>query len=157
LERLRRSDKVVALVIRRSGGADEADRRSAWREWIREKPWTELADRLGIPDLERVEITRRTNFGRVVGLAAIGRSGQRKEWSGFDVRRALDLPETLFTVQVAGWDASKVARFLGRGWGHGVGMCQNGAYGMARSGMTFDRILKHYYSGIELRVWQAAQ
>lgn len=156
LERLRRGDRVVALMIRRSGGAGEADRRSAWREWIREKPWTELADRLGIPDLERLEITRRTDFGRVVGLAAIGRSGQRKEWTGFSVRRALDLPETLFIVNVVTRpDGVKVARFLGRGWGHGVGMCQNGAYGLARSGMTFDRILKHYYSGIELRVWQA--
>ncbi|MEN8163948.1 MAG: SpoIID/LytB domain-containing protein [Acidobacteriota bacterium] len=156
LERLRRSDAVVALIVRRSGGAGEADRRSAWREWVREKPWSELAVRLGVPDLEKLEITRRTDFGRVVGLAAIGRSGLRKEWTGFDVRRALDLPETLFTVKVrTRADGVKVARFLGRGWGHGVGMCQNGAYGLARSGMTFDRILKHYYSGIELESWQA--
>lgn len=155
LERLRRGDQVVALVVRRSGGSGEADRRSAWREWIREKPWVELAQRLGIPDLEKLEITRRTDFGRVVGLAAVGRSGQRKEWTGFDVRRALDLPETLFTVQIrTRADGVKVARFLGRGWGHGVGMCQNGSYGLARSGMTFDRILKHYYTGIELANWR---
>jgi len=155
LERLRRGDQVVALVVRRSGGSGEADRRSAWREWVREKPWSELAQRLGIPDLEKLEITRRTDFGRVVGLAAVGRSGQRKEWTGFSVRRALDLPETLFTVNVVTRpDGVKVARFLGRGWGHGVGLCQNGAYGLARSGMTFDRILGHYYSGIELRVWR---
>ncbi len=156
LERLRRGDQVVGLVVRRSGGSGEADRRSAWREWVREKPWSELAQRLDIPDLEKLEITRRTDFGRVVGLAAVGRSGQRKEWTGFDVRRALDLPETLFTVQVrTRADGVKVARFLGRGWGHGVGLCQNGAYGLARSGMTFDRILGHYYSGIELETWQA--
>jgi stage II sporulation protein D len=154
LERLRWGDQIVALVVRRSGGSGEADRRSAWREWVREKPWSELAQRLGIPDLEKLEITRRTDFGRVVGLAAVGRSGQRKEWTGFSVRRALDLPETLFTVNVVTRpDGVKVARFLGRGWGHGVGLCQNGAYGLARSGMTFDRILKHYYSGIELVRW----
>ncbi len=154
LERLRRGDEVVALVIRRSGGSSEADRRSAWREWVREKPWSELAGRLGIPDLEKLEITRRTDFGRVVGLAAVGRSGTRKEWKGFDVRRALDLPETLFTISVVTRpDGAKVARFLGRGWGHGVGLCQNGSYGLARSGMTFDRILGHYYSGIQLVRW----
>jgi stage II sporulation protein D len=40
--------------------------------------------------------------------------------------------------------------FFGRGWGHGVGMCQTGAYGMALEGATYDQILKHYYTGIAL-------
>jgi stage II sporulation protein D len=35
----------------------------------------------------------------------------------------------------------------GRGWGHGVGMSQYGAYGQARAGRTYDQILGHYYSG----------
>ena len=39
----------------------------------------------------------------------------------------------------------------GHGWGHGVGMCQVGAFGMALEGATFDRILKKYYTGIELK------
>lgn len=38
----------------------------------------------------------------------------------------------------------------GRGWGHGVGMSQYGAYGMANAGHTHDEILAHYYSGTEL-------
>jgi SpoIID/LytB domain protein len=41
--------------------------------------------------------------------------------------------------------------FLGRGWGHGVGLCQNGSYGMALAGETYDAILRHYYTGIEIR------
>lgn len=117
--------------------------------------WPDLATRLGMPDLDRIEITRRTDTGRVVGLAAVGVSGTRKAWQGFDVRRALDLPETLFTVHiVTAADGAKVARFLGRGWGHGVGLCQNGSYGLARSGMTFDRILGHYYTGIAIVRWR---
>ncbi len=40
--------------------------------------------------------------------------------------------------------------FLGRGWGHGVGLCQNGAYGMALAGRTYDQILRHYYTGIDI-------
>jgi stage II sporulation protein D len=151
LERLRRGDEVLALIVHRSAGDGEADRRSAWREWVREVPWTDLSTRLGVPDLERIEITRRTDHGRVVGLAAVGASGTRRTWQGFDVRRALDLPETLFTVHVVtARDGARAARFLGRGWGHGVGLCQNGAYGLARSGMTFDRILGHYYSGVSI-------
>jgi stage II sporulation protein D len=38
----------------------------------------------------------------------------------------------------------------GHGWGHGVGMSQWGAYGYAKHGVTFDRILAHYYPGTTL-------
>ncbi len=38
----------------------------------------------------------------------------------------------------------------GRGWGHGVGMSQWGAYGYARHGLTYDKILAHYYPGTTL-------
>lgn len=38
----------------------------------------------------------------------------------------------------------------GRGWGHGVGMCQWGARGMAEQGYSFRDILRHYYSGISI-------
>jgi stage II sporulation protein D len=38
----------------------------------------------------------------------------------------------------------------GRGWGHGVGMSQYGAYGQAQAGRTYDQILAHYYTGTEI-------
>ena len=38
--------------------------------------------------------------------------------------------------------------FSGRGWGHGVGMSQEGAKGFARQGYNYEQILKHYYQGI---------
>ncbi len=38
----------------------------------------------------------------------------------------------------------------GRGFGHGVGLCQWGAIGMARAGKSYKRILKHYYKGVEI-------
>ncbi len=38
----------------------------------------------------------------------------------------------------------------GAGWGHGVGMCQSGAIGMANSGKNFEEILKHYYRKAEI-------
>jgi stage II sporulation protein D len=38
----------------------------------------------------------------------------------------------------------------GRGWGHGVGLSQYGAYGLARQGTAYDRILAHYYPGTTL-------
>jgi len=38
----------------------------------------------------------------------------------------------------------------GNGYGHGVGMSQWGARGMAENGFTYDQILKHYFTDIEL-------
>jgi stage II sporulation protein D len=46
--------------------------------------------------------------------------------------------------------ASSVVVFSGHGWGHGLGLSQWGAFGYARHGWTFDRILAHYYTGTTL-------
>jgi stage II sporulation protein D len=42
------------------------------------------------------------------------------------------------------------AIFTGLGWGHGVGLCQWGAKGMAEQGFTYKQILSHYYPGTEI-------
>ena len=42
------------------------------------------------------------------------------------------------------------SRVLGRGWGDGVGMRQNGAFGMALAGETYDEILRHDDTNIEI-------
>jgi len=154
LERIRVGNRVAALVVRRSGGDGEADRRSAWREWVREKSWTELKKLTAVPTLQKLTVTQRSHSGRVVGLAAVGTGGMTTEWTGFEIRRVLELPETLFAMHLRTEpDGEKMVHFLGRGWGHGIGLCQNGAYGLARAGMTFDRILGHYYTGIEIVRW----
>jgi len=41
--------------------------------------------------------------------------------------------------------------FIGSGWGHGLGMSQHGAQGMALMGFTYRQILLHYYTGVEIR------
>jgi stage II sporulation protein D len=68
---------------------------------------------------------------------------------GNDFRRMLGydtLKSTLFAVALDGpW-----ARFSGRGYGHGVGMCQWGAKGMAEQGHTAKQILEFYYPGTVL-------
>ena len=71
---------------------------------------------------------------------------------GGRIRSALGLREQLFVIDRK-YDADgRVAGFVftGRGWGHGVGMCQVGAYGLARQGWSYEQILKAYYTGIEL-------
>ncbi|MGE0433105.1 MAG: SpoIID/LytB domain-containing protein, partial [Planctomycetota bacterium] len=44
-------------------------------------------------------------------------------------------------------------RLIGRGWGHGVGMCQFGAAGMAKGGATWRQILERYYPGARIVQW----
>jgi stage II sporulation protein D len=71
---------------------------------------------------------------------------------GGRIRSALGLREQLFVIERKTDESGRVTgfAFLGRGWGHGVGMCQVGAYGLARQGFTHEQILKAYYTGIDL-------
>ena len=46
--------------------------------------------------------------------------------------------------------ASSGYTFSGHGWGHGVGMSQYGAKGMAEAGFTYEEIIKHYFTGVEI-------
>ena len=53
---------------------------------------------------------------------------------------------TDFQVTIADSDAV----FEGSGWGHGVGLCQWGAYFMAKQGATSEEIIQYYYPGVEI-------
>lgn len=65
----------------------------------------------------------------------------------------LILPSDRFTLDIERDAAGYVSgvTFKGRGYGHGVGMCQCGAIGLARIGWTYSSILSHYYTNIELK------
>jgi stage II sporulation protein D len=60
------------------------------------------------------------------------------------------LSTTSSTATVLTSPASSVVVVSGHGWGHGLGLSQWGAYGYAKHGWTFDRILAHYYTGTTL-------
>jgi stage II sporulation protein D len=66
------------------------------------------------------------------------------------LRRALGshkLPSTFLDEAAR---TSRTFRFAGRGFGHGVGLCQYGACGMAGAGRGYREILAHYYPGAML-------
>lgn len=69
--------------------------------------------------------------------------------SGREIREALGLQSTMFDVETI---AGQV-RITQQGYGHGVGMPQYGAQGMALEGYTYDEILRYYYTGIEIVNW----
>ncbi len=60
------------------------------------------------------------------------------------------LPETLPSNRFRAESRGRRMIVRGRGWGHGVGMSQWGAEGMARQGASSEQILDHYYSGVEI-------
>jgi stage II sporulation protein D len=90
--------------------------------------------------------------GRVVDLTIEGSTGSL-ELRGIKIRWALNLRENLFVVDRERNGAGAITRFIftGKGWGHGVGLCQVGASGMAQAGATYEEILAHYYTGVTLR------
>ena len=66
--------------------------------------------------------------------------------SGEEFRKRLSLKSTFFDLKITGNEV----RIEGRGWGHGLGMCQTGALEMAKRGYSYTAILKHYYKGTKI-------
>src|SRR3954467_3102346 len=64
--------------------------------------------------------------------------------------RAVRAATTTATTPAGAAPAASVLVLRGHGWGHGLGLSQWGAYGYAKRGWTYDRILAHYYSGTTL-------
>ncbi len=92
--------------------------------------------------------------GRVKTFRLIGQNGDRLI-KGNDVRNALGLKSTRFEVLANGTSQLKQAApsnfvLRGYGYGHGIGMSQYGAKGMAQQGSSYQDILSHYYQGTQL-------
>lgn len=89
-----------------------------------------------------IEIIERTSSGRVATV----RIGDNY-YTGVEFRNLLGLRSADFDINI---DNNKVI-ITTRGYGHGVGMSQYGANGMANSGKNYTEILKHYYQGVTIK------
>ena len=124
-----------------------------WQTGMSLKAFAELlgavGKEIGMPTA--CEVSDRNRSGRVRTVRLQGDRGV-KELSGRDFRQLLGanrLKSLNFTVTF-----SRGISFSGFGWGHGVGLCQWGAYGMAKQGHTADEILQFYFPGAERRKLQ---
>ncbi len=133
----------------------EADAASPWSWWAREFTAATVGQACDVPGVEQIEVISRGPSGRATSVLVLG-ARTRKQMRGIDFRYALGLPDNRFVVLRQQRGKELVFRFLGRGWGHGVGLCQHGAYGLARGGATFEEILKTYYQGVQISAWQAS-
>ncbi|MDI1242358.1 MAG: SpoIID/LytB domain-containing protein, partial [bacterium] len=104
----------------------------------------------GIGTLYDVNIKQKGYSRRAIEIEIIGSNGV-KTLKGGKIRSALRLREQLFVINKR-YSGNQVATytFTGRGWGHGVGMCQYGAFGMAKMGVKYADIVKHYYTGADV-------
>jgi stage II sporulation protein D len=133
-----------------------ADRFSPFANWTRGLSPAQVQARLarsarGIGSIVDLRVASRGASRRVTDLEVVGTNGTAHVRGG-RIRSALGLHEQLFVIDREYDDDGRVAEFvfIGRGWGHGVGMCQVGAYGLAKQGWTAERIIKAYYTGVEL-------
>ncbi|MDZ7268083.1 MAG: SpoIID/LytB domain-containing protein [candidate division KSB1 bacterium] len=112
-------------------------------------------DKLG-DAIQAIGVSKRGIDGRVRELALMGQSLHLVRGEEF---RAV-------VCRVRGWNAVKSTAFdlqlqqgnyvfTGRGLGHGVGLCQYGAIGMARQGHSYRDILRHYFPGTEIKKYPA--
>ncbi len=131
---------------------------SKYYRWEVEVPEEDLrkAIRFGSPVTD-LSVARRSPDGRVVAFRAVAAGGTPKEVPALEIRSALG-PNRLRSTFIASVEevpspsgkrgaAPRAFLFKGRGWGHGVGLCQVGAMAMAREGRTAEEILAFYYPG----------
>ncbi|HXH81826.1 MAG TPA: SpoIID/LytB domain-containing protein, partial [Candidatus Tectomicrobia bacterium] len=108
---------------------------------------------VGVGTVTGIDVTERTPSLRASTVTVHGTRGS-VALRGNDFRRIVGydtLKSTLFAVVVD----DGLARFTGRGYGHGVGMCQWGAKGMADQGYHAPQILEYFYPGTSLSTLKA--
>lgn len=135
------------------GVRDEFSMESPNYTWTVTIPLAVIGDRLRRGGIDVGQVTRLTVLERSpsfrVARMTVEHSRGTATLRGADFRRLIGydaLKSTLF-VPVA---HNGAVRFEGRGWGHGVGLSQFGAKGMADRGYTYPQILDHYYPGTSL-------
>ena len=103
--------------------------------------------RLGIEYDEnlKIEILNSTSAGRIKKIKI-----NNVEFTGNQISTIFKLRSTSFTINKEG---NKI-NITTTGYGHGVGMSQYGAQGMANEGYKYDEILKHYYSGVKIKKYK---
>ncbi|HSR53004.1 MAG TPA: SpoIID/LytB domain-containing protein [Acidobacteriota bacterium] len=139
------------------GGVRCRDRSSPYHEW---EETVDLADRSasleryapGIGKVRRVIPGAKDSTGRLVELTLEGEEGSAT-LRGINLRLALGLRSNwILDLRPRGQGDKALSGLTvrGKGWGHGVGLCQYGAVEMAASGSSFREILTHYYPGTQV-------
>jgi len=157
--------------------AREGDFESDWarlHRWTYDWTMTEISEVIssyaGVPvgRVLAINVLERGPSGRVQKIEYVTEAGTftsvkdqiRASLKYIGATGPANLPSTLFFIEPILDKSSRNPngepeltgfRVYGGGFGHGVGLSQTGAVGMAQKGHSFDEILRHYYQGIELK------
>lgn len=150
-------DGVVKLLeVNYPPNTNVLDRNSRYNRWTVRISREDLEKNVlkYFPQLGRLldlKVIRRGKSNRVAELEIIGEKS-RVTVQGLKIKWVLNLRDTLFFIDREYDQNQQLSHFVftGRGWGHGVGLCQVGAYGMAISGANYKEILQHYYRNIKI-------
>jgi stage II sporulation protein D len=151
----RSGNRMVALIVHANYDGASFDRTSSFADWTRSYRADELVKSINArnPIQQLVDLKPLTIDAsqRIAELQVTAEGGRTFVLRGLPVRWSLNVPDNLFVIEKTK-DPDGVDRytFFGKGWGHGTGMCQVGAYGMAFRGWKADQILKRYYTGVEI-------
>ena len=148
--------EAVFIEIEPTQKTTVAERMSPFTTWRKTLTASTVRARLGryvkgLGTLIDVRIKKKGFSRRATELEIITTKGTHS-LKGGKIRSALRLREQLFVMNKRYGSNGRVVsyNFIGRGWGHGIGMCQYGAYGFAKMGLKYDQIVKHYYSDVEV-------
>lgn len=124
---------------------------SPYSIWERKIPVEELEKALNLKGIKGVSIKSRTSTNRA-NAVEISHNAGTLDIKCTDLRKLLGwsrLPSTNFEVTLE----NGVYLFEGRGYGHGVGLCQWSALQLAREGKSYREILSFFYPGTKLRIY----
>ena len=124
------------------------DESSPYYQWKRKFSFEDIEKAVGIKGVKDISITTFTATGRAKTIKMLT-GDSAKEVNAAELRRLLgykELPSTFFTIEAGGREVV----FIGKGYGHGVGLSQWGALEMAKQGKTYKEILEYYYPGAVL-------
>jgi len=126
--------------------------------WIRMYSAQELNETLNkiydFGEITKIIVLKRRPSGHISAIKVIGTKRTQVIEKELNIRQALgNLRSSMFKVEIQYGPGKKPKTFIfyGGGWGHGVGMCQSGAYGMAKQGNNQRNILKHYFQAVEFK------
>ena len=146
---------TIGLIVQANVDGASFDRTSSFANWTRSYRADELVTSINkrnpIQQLTGLRPLTVDASQRIAQMEVTAEGGRTFILRGLPIRWSLNVPDNLFVFEKT-VDPDGVDRytFYGKGWGHGVGMCQVGAYGMAFRGYKYDQILKRYYSGVEI-------
>jgi stage II sporulation protein D len=133
---------------------DKENPKFKWQKKFSNKELTNLFPRIG--GLKNIEILNISSTGRVKNVKLFGAKGS-DQMSGVDLRKKLGLNSNFVRFKFFEEESNnnfpmkKGLIVLGQGSGHGVGMSQWGAKYMASKGQKAEKILKHFYRGVQIK------